>query len=117
MSNMLRVELSDFEQLDSVLEEVVRAGANQIWVVEMVVSDVEALAVQARAKAAGKVRAKAEELARLHGRNWARFFESHRTAGETDGEDADDGIGGWGDQTRGAKRDREARSGLRVAIT
>ena len=49
--------------------------------------------------------------------NWARFFESHRTAGETDGEDADDGIGGRGDQTWGAKRDRAARSGLRVAIT
>ena len=42
VSNMLRVELSDFEQVDSVLEEVVRAGANQIWGVEMVVSDVEA---------------------------------------------------------------------------
>ena len=54
VSNMLRVELSDFEQVDSVLEEVVRAGANQIWVGEMVVSDVEAVAVQARAKAAGK---------------------------------------------------------------
>ncbi len=49
MSNMLRVELGDFEQVDSVLEEVVRAGANHIWVVEMVVSDVEALAVQALA--------------------------------------------------------------------
>ena len=65
---MLRVELSDFEQLDSVLEKVVRAGANQTWGVEMVVSDVEALAVQARAKAAERARAKAEELARLHGR-------------------------------------------------
>ena len=42
MSNMLRVELSDFEQVDLVLEEVVRAGANQILGVEMVVSDVEA---------------------------------------------------------------------------
>ncbi len=71
---MLRVELSDFEQLDSVLEEVVRAGANQIWVGEMVVSDVEALAVQARAKAAGKARAKAEELARLHGRKLGEVF-------------------------------------------
>ena len=30
VSNMLRVELSDFEQVDSVLEEVMRAGANQI---------------------------------------------------------------------------------------
>jgi uncharacterized protein len=68
VSNMLRVELSDFEQVDSVLEEVVRAGANQIWGVEMVVSDVEALAVQARAKAVERARAKAEELARLHGR-------------------------------------------------
>ena len=60
VSNMLRV--------DSVLAEVVRAGANQIWGVEMVVSDVEALAVQARAKAAESARAKVEELARLHGR-------------------------------------------------
>jgi uncharacterized protein YggE len=68
VSNMLRVELSDLEQVDSVLEEVVRAGANQIWGVEMVVSDVEALAVQARAKAVERARAKAEELARLHGR-------------------------------------------------
>ena len=51
-----------------------RAGANQIWVVEMVVSDVEALAVQARAKAAGKARAKAEELARLHGRKLGEVF-------------------------------------------
>ena len=68
VSNMLRVELSDLEQVDSVLEEVVRAGANQIWGVEMVVSDVEALVVQARVKAVEKARAKAEELARLHGR-------------------------------------------------
>ena len=74
MSNMLRVELSDFEQLDSVLKEVVRAGANQIWGVEMVVSDVEALVVQARVKAVEKARAKAEELARLHGRKLGEVF-------------------------------------------
>ncbi|MBT5448834.1 MAG: SIMPL domain-containing protein [Gemmatimonadetes bacterium] len=81
VSNMLRVELSDFEQVDSVLEEVVRAGANQIWGVEMVVADVEALAVQARAKAAESARAKAEELARLHGRKLGEVLRITESSG------------------------------------
>ena len=81
VSNMLRVELSDLEQVDSVLEEVVRAGANQIWGVEMVVSDVEALAVQARAKAAESARAKAEELARLHGRKLGEVLRITESSG------------------------------------
>ena len=81
VSNMLRVELSDFEKVDSVLEEVVRAGANQIWGVEMVVADVEALAVQARAKAAESARAKAEELARLHGRKLGEVLRITESSG------------------------------------
>ena len=81
VSNMLRVELSDLEQVDSVLEEVVRAGANQIWGVEMVVADVEALAVQARAKAAESARAKAEELARLHGRKLGEVLRITESSG------------------------------------
>ena len=68
VSNMLRVELSDLKQVDLVLEEVVRAGANQVWGVEMVVSDPEALEAKARVKAVEDARYKAEELARLHGR-------------------------------------------------
>ncbi len=81
VSNMLRVELSDFEQVDSVLEEVVRAGANQIWGVEMVISDVGALATQARAKAAESARVKAEELARLHGRKLGEVVQITESSG------------------------------------
>ena len=68
VSNMLRVELADLEKVDVVLDEVVRAGANQIWGVEMVLANVEVLEAEARAKAVANARAKAEELARLHGR-------------------------------------------------
>ena len=76
VSNMLRVELAVSDRIDAVLDAAVLAGVNQVWGVEMMLSDVEALsaaarakaAAHARAKAAAHARAKAEDLARLHGR-------------------------------------------------
>lgn len=60
VSNMLRVELAVSDRIDAVLDAAVLAGVNQVWGVEMMLSDVEALSAAARAKA--------EDLARLHGR-------------------------------------------------
>ena len=57
---MLRVELAVSDRIDAVLDAAVLAGVNQVWGVEMMLSDVEALSAAARAKA--------EDLARLHGR-------------------------------------------------
>ena len=68
VSNMLRVELAVNDRIDAVLDAAVLAGVNQVWGVEMILSDVEALSAAARAKAAAHARAKAEDLARLHGR-------------------------------------------------
>ena len=68
VSNMLRVELAVSDRIDAVLDAAVLAGVNQVWGVEMMLSDVEALSAAARAKAAAHARAKAEDLARLHGR-------------------------------------------------
>lgn len=74
VSNMLRVEFEDLEQVDTVLEEMVRAGANQVWGVEMVISDIEALVAKARAMAVEHARAKADDLARLHGRKLGKVL-------------------------------------------
>ena len=60
VSNMLRMELAVNDRIDAVDDAAVLAGVNQVWGVEMMLSDVEALSAAARAKA--------EDLARLHGR-------------------------------------------------
>ena len=60
VSNMLRVELAVIDRIDAVLDAAVLAGVNQVWGVEMMLYDVEALSAAAPAKA--------EDLARLHGR-------------------------------------------------
>ncbi len=74
VSNMLRVELDELEQIDSVIEEAVRAGANQVWGVEMVLSDTETLAAKARGRAVEHAQMKAEDLARLHGRKLGKVL-------------------------------------------
>ena len=75
VSNMLRVELADMEKIDIVLDEVVRAGANQVWGVEMVLSNIEKIEAEAREKAVVNARAKAEDLARLHGRELGEVLQ------------------------------------------
>jgi len=67
VSNMLRVKLDNWQEVDSVLDAVVEAGSNRIWEVEMTISETGDLEAEARGKAVADARAKAEDLARLHG--------------------------------------------------
>ena len=64
---MLRVKLDNWQEVDSVLDAVVEAGLNRIWEVEMAISETGDLEAEARGKAVADARAKAEDLARLHG--------------------------------------------------
>ncbi len=68
VSNMLRVKLDNQIIVDSVLDAVVAAGSNRVWGVEMTISETDDLEDQARAKAVADARAKASDLAQLHGR-------------------------------------------------
>ena len=67
VNNMVRVFIRDMETVDQILERVVEFGANRIHGLEFLVEDRRAAESAAREKAAADARAKAEELARLHG--------------------------------------------------
>ena len=65
--NMLRVTVRDVGKAGSVLDEVVEAGANQVYGVALTVSDESRWQGQARRAAMDNARARAGELARLAG--------------------------------------------------
>ena len=66
VSNMVAVTIRDMDKVDSVLEAVTEAGANQIWGVRFSVDKPDELASEARKLAVVHAREKAKELAGLH---------------------------------------------------
>ena len=67
VSNVLRVTVRDIEQAGTVLDMAVEAGANQVWGVNLTVSDEDKWQSQAREKAMADARARAADLAGLAG--------------------------------------------------
>jgi len=67
VSNMVRVTVRDVDRAGTVLDAAVEAGANQVWGVDLNVSDEDRWQDQAREKAMSDARSRAAELARLAG--------------------------------------------------
>jgi uncharacterized protein YggE len=65
--NVLRVTVRDIEKAGTVLDTAVEAGANQVWGVNLTVSDEDKWQGQAREKAMADARARAADLAGLAG--------------------------------------------------
>jgi len=73
VSNMVRATIRDLGRIDAVLDAATRAGANQVWGVQLVVDDPERFVSQARRLAVEQARTKAAELASLHGRGLGKM--------------------------------------------
>jgi uncharacterized protein YggE len=67
VSNVVRVTVRDVERAGAALDVAVEAGANQVWGVNLTVSDEDKWQGQAREKAMSDARARAGELASLAG--------------------------------------------------
>jgi uncharacterized protein YggE len=67
VSSMLEVTVRDVEKAGAVLDAVVAAGANQVYGVNLTVSDNQKWQNEAREKAIADAKARAEEFARLTG--------------------------------------------------
>ena len=67
VSSMLRLTVRDVEQVGTVLDAAVEAGANQVYGVQFTVSDDDKWQSEAREAAMADARSRAEELARLAG--------------------------------------------------
>lgn len=67
VTNVLRVTVRDVEKAGAVLDAAVEAGANQVWGVNLTVSDENKWQGQAREKAMADARARAADLAGLAG--------------------------------------------------
>ena len=67
VSNMVQVKIRDLDKIGTVLDEVVEAGANNVYGVSFTVDDPSEVRSEARSKAIADARAKAQELADLNG--------------------------------------------------
>jgi uncharacterized protein YggE len=67
VSNMVNVTIRDLENVGTVLDAVIEAGANNIWGVTFTVEDPSEAQAEARADAVANARQRAEALAELSG--------------------------------------------------
>lgn len=65
VSNMVQVTIRNLANVGSILDQVVAAGANNVWGVQFTLDDTAALQSQARAAAMADAQARADDLARL----------------------------------------------------
>jgi uncharacterized protein YggE len=65
VSNQVRVIVRDLNNVSNVIDQVVEAGANNIWGVNFTIGDPKDLQATARAAAVADAKAKAQELAKL----------------------------------------------------
>ena len=68
VSNTVRVTIRDLDKAGRLLDAAVAAGANDVWGLSFEIEKPEALAAEAREKAAQDARAHAEALAKTQGR-------------------------------------------------
>jgi uncharacterized protein YggE len=74
VNNQVNVTVRDLDAIGEILDDVVAAGANSIYGINFMVTDVEAAASQARASAVANANAKAEELATATGATLGRII-------------------------------------------
>lgn len=67
VSNNVSVVIRDLEKVGAILDAAIEAGANNIYGIEFGLDNTEAVQAEARKEAVANARAKAEELATLHG--------------------------------------------------
>lgn len=67
VNNMVRVTIRDLDRAGAVLDHAIDAGANEVHGVRFAIEEEDEVAAEARQLAAARARAKAEQLARLHG--------------------------------------------------
>lgn len=67
VSNMVQITIRDLDQVANVIDEAVKAGANNVWGINFGLDDTDALEEQAREDAVTNARARAESLAKLTG--------------------------------------------------
>ncbi len=65
VSNMVQLKVRNPEQAGSLIDAMVKAGANQVWGVSFTIEDQAALEAQARAKAVEDARQRGDALAKL----------------------------------------------------
>ena len=73
VNNQVNVTVRELDKLGDILDQVVAAGANSIYGITFMATDVEDAASQARASAVANAKAKAEELAAAAGASLGRI--------------------------------------------
>ena len=76
VNNQVNATVRELDKLGDILDQVVAAGANSIYGITFMATDVEDAASQARASAVANARAKAEELAAAAGASLGASFRS-----------------------------------------
>ncbi|MDP3963219.1 MAG: SIMPL domain-containing protein [bacterium] len=82
LTQSLRVKVRDIEKLGALLEGVTSRGTNQVGDIRFFVDDPDASKQEARKEAVAKVRAKADELARLMGVRLGRVIAFSESGGD-----------------------------------
>jgi len=67
VSNMVQVKIHDLEKIGTILDEVIEAGANNVYGVNFTLDDPSEVMSEARSKAIADAKARAQELAALNG--------------------------------------------------
>ena len=116
VSNMLQVTVRDVERAGEVMDAAVEAGANQVWGVNLTVSDEAKWQGRAREKAMADANARARELAALAGIELGEILSVSEVIGGTWSGPArvvvESGMGGGGGLAPG-----ELEMGTRVQVT
>ena len=81
VSNMVRVKIRDLDKIGAVLDEVIEAGANNVYGVNFTLDDPSEVRSEARAKAIADAKAKAQELADLNGVNLGEVLQISEVIG------------------------------------
>jgi uncharacterized protein len=81
VSNTVAVKIRNLQQVGAVLDAAIAAGANSIHGIQFALDTTDALAAQAREKAAADARGKAEALAKLQGVSLSGVVSISETAG------------------------------------
>jgi uncharacterized protein YggE len=81
VSNMVRVKVRDLDKVGDVLDEVIEAGANNVYGVNFTMDDLSEVRSEARLKAVDNAKAKAQELADLNGVNLGEVLQISEVIG------------------------------------
>ena len=81
VSNMVRIKIRDLDELGSVLDGVIEAGANNVYGINFTVDDPDEVESEARSEAIANAKTKAQELADLNGVNLGEVLQISEVIG------------------------------------